>query len=429
MGNRDSASAGIGSRTAFVSAAGNSPWSSRSPRGLRVSGVLACRLPVAVLVSIVLASGAAGVSAQSLPSGWATTEIGAADGGGVDAGGDVFTVSGGGADIWDISDGFRFVFRPLTGDGVVTAQVASLHAVHEWTKAGVMIRETLAPGSTHASMVVTGANGLAFQRRVTPDGASTHTAGPASHAPAWVRLSRTGTTFTGSVSADVISWTTVGSEQISMASTVYVGLAVTSHATGQLATATFTDVSGSSAPPPSSVESRTLVFFRHGEKPEGGYGQITCQGLQRALALRHVLTNRFGTPQFIFAPNPLPKVGDPAGSFSYVRPLATVEPTAIAAGLPVNAEYGFSDVNGIRQALLAPELGGAMIFVAWEHARLVDIVQSVMDTFNSGVTVPAWTYADYDSLYIVRLTRNDAVTTAQFDREYQGLNGMPLGCP
>ena len=26
---------------------------------------------------------------------------------------------------------------------------------------------------------------------------------------------------------------------------------------------------------------KTIVFFRHGEKPSGGLGQLTCQGLNR----------------------------------------------------------------------------------------------------------------------------------------------------
>ena len=28
---------------------------------------------------------------------------------------------------------------------------------------------------------------------------------------------------------------------------------------------------------------QTIVFLRHGEKPSGGYGQLTCQGFNRAL--------------------------------------------------------------------------------------------------------------------------------------------------
>src|SRR5262245_29460317 len=74
---------------------------------------------------------------------------------------------------------------------------------------------------------------------------------------------------------------------------------------------------------------QTIVFFRHGEKPSCGYGQLTCQGLNRALALPAVLNAKFGNPDYLYAPNPAVKISDPAGSFYYVRPLATIEPTAI----------------------------------------------------------------------------------------------------
>ena len=121
----------------------------------------------------------------------------------------------------------------------------------------------------------------------------------------------------------------------------FVGLAVTSHAAGVITTATFAaaSISGNTAPPP--VATQTMVFLRHGEKPAGGFGQITCQGLRRALALPDVLIGRFGPPQYIFAPNPSPRIIDPGGPAHYVRPLATIEPTAIRLGMPVNAQYGF----------------------------------------------------------------------------------------
>ena len=81
---------------------------------------------------------------------------------------------------------------------------------------------------------------------------------------------------------------------------------------------------------------QTIVFFRHGEKPSGGYGQLTCQGLNRALALPGVLAAGFGRPNYLYAPDPTVKVPDAAGSFYYVRPLATIEPTAIRFGMPVS---------------------------------------------------------------------------------------------
>src|SRR3954463_4195806 len=148
---------------------------------------------------------------------------------------------------------------------------------------------------------------------------------------------------------------------------------------------------------------QTLVFFRHGEKPSGGYGQLTCQGLNRALALHSTLTRQFGTPQFMFAPNPLPAIGDPAGSFDYVRPLATIEPTAIRLGMPVNAQYGFSDITGLQNTLLSSTYASATVFIAWEHLKLQEVVQNIMNTYGSGITVPAWSSGDYDSLYVVRV--------------------------
>src|SRR4051812_11649881 len=85
------------------------------------------------------------------------------------------------------------------------------------------------------------------------------------------------------------------------------------------------------AVPRPALADQTIVLFRHGEKPADGLGQLTCQGLRRALALPDVLLPRFGTPDFLYAPNPGSKIDDRGGSFYYVRPLATIEPVAIRA--------------------------------------------------------------------------------------------------
>ena len=123
---------------------------------------------------------------------------------------------------------------------------------------------------------------------------------------------------------------------------------------------------------------QTIVFLRHGEKPSAGLGQLTCQGLNRALALPDVLTNKFGRPDFIYAPNPNVKISDPGGSFYYVRPLTTIEPTAIQAGLSVNSHYGFNEISGLQSLLIQSAKANTTIFVAWEHSYLVKIVQSIM---------------------------------------------------
>jgi len=141
----------------------------------------------------------------------------------------------GGTDIWGTADQFRFAYMRLDGDGSITVRVDSVAHSNEWAKAGVMIRESLSAGSTHASVVVTPASGVSFQRRVTAgsDSADTTEAGLA--APYWVRITRVGRTFTAERSADGVAWEPItataadSTVDISMSGTIYIGLAVTSH--------------------------------------------------------------------------------------------------------------------------------------------------------------------------------------------------------
>jgi hypothetical protein len=178
---------------------------------------------------------------------------------------------------------------------------------------------------------------------------------------------------------------------------------------------------------------QTIVFFRHGEKPSGGYGQITCQGFNRSLALPDVLLGKFGRPDVLYAPNPTVKVTDPAGSFYYVRPLATIEPLAVKLGMPVNTKYGYNAIATLQPALISTGYANATIFVAWEHLQLQKLVQNIMNAYGGQVTVPSWPSADFDSLYVVRVTyvASGSGTTPQasFHRDSEGLNGQPAACP
>ena len=118
---------------------------------------------------------------------------------------------------------------------------------------------------------------------------------------------------------------------------------------------------------------QTIVLFRHGEKPAGGLGQLTCQGLNRALALPQVLGAKFDRPSYLYAPNPSEKITDPAGSFFYVRPLATIEPVAVKFGVSVNTNYGYTDIASLQQRLITSTKANTTIFVAWEHQQLVKL--------------------------------------------------------
>jgi hypothetical protein len=180
-----------------------------------------------------------------LPAGWAHADIGAVPfPGDASATNGVFSVQGSGADVWGTADAFHFAYTTLTGDGTIIARVASVPTgVNAWVKAGVMIRESLTAGSAHGFMLVSASKGVAFQRRPAAGGTSVNSAGTLSAAPRWVKLQRAGTLFSAYESADGVTWTLVGTETIPMGTTVYAGLAVTSHTTAASATCTFDNVS------------------------------------------------------------------------------------------------------------------------------------------------------------------------------------------
>jgi beta-glucanase (GH16 family)/regulation of enolase protein 1 (concanavalin A-like superfamily) len=154
----------------------------------------------------------------------------------------VFTVAGSGADITGAADAFHFARMPASGDCDIRVRVASQGNTNTWAKAGVMIRESLAPGSKFALMAVTPGNGFRFQSRATTSGSATSSVagGSLNSAPNnWVRLTRTGSTFTGYKSVDGVNWTLVTSVTLTMGTDVYIGLPVCSHDNTVLSTVTF----------------------------------------------------------------------------------------------------------------------------------------------------------------------------------------------
>src|SRR5215469_2678944 len=151
------------------------------------------------------------------------------------------------------------------------------------------------------------------------------------------------------------------------------------------------DAAGQS-PAPSQTNVETIVFLRHGEKPPGGLGQLTCQGLNRALALPSVLISKFGKADYIFAPDPQGKVMEGGlRRFDYIRPLATIEPTAIRLGLPVCTDFGYKDIVGLQHELTKQQYHKALIFVAWEHYELARMVKNFVGAFGGNpAEVPEW---------------------------------------
>ena len=147
-----------------------------------------------------------------------------------------------------VTDSFNFAHQPLTGDGTITVRVISLTGEHanitnghgaqvggalapglaSWSKAGIIIKQSLHQGSAYAAMMVTGSNGVRMQYNYTGDTAGLPGKVSATD-PRWLRLTRSGDTITGYDSADGTHWTQVAAVTLpGLPATVQAGLFATS---------------------------------------------------------------------------------------------------------------------------------------------------------------------------------------------------------
>ena len=148
-----------------------------------------------------------------------------------------------------VTDTYYFVHRTLQGNGSITVYAGSLGGriqtgngnavsttdvigapgpVQPWAKAGLILTASTRPGSAYGAVMLTGAHGVRMQYDYTHDTAGSHAA-VAPTSPRWLRLTRSGTTLTGSESADGVRWTQIGAAHLaSLPVSVQAGLFVTS---------------------------------------------------------------------------------------------------------------------------------------------------------------------------------------------------------
>jgi hypothetical protein len=107
-----------------------------------------------------------------------------------------------------------------------------------------MVRNGTGESAAFAGVFRTPDNGVVFETRSTSRAAPESVGVAVGDWPVWVKLVRRANSFAAFYSTDGNRWTRIGeAETVPMATNVRAGLAVTSHDAGQLATATFTNVS------------------------------------------------------------------------------------------------------------------------------------------------------------------------------------------
>jgi hypothetical protein len=178
---------------------------------------------------------------NGLPAGWTDQDIGTPGlpgSGAFNAGSGVWAVTGSGSDVWSTADQFNFVSRDLAGDAVVLVQLSSLTFTAGHPKAGIMFRSTLGANAAYAFTFL-GSNTVALESRPSFGGSSVSIASANSSAPRWLKLKRTGNTFSSYSSPDGIGWNLLGATTFSMPASVKAGLAVCANNNGALNSAVF----------------------------------------------------------------------------------------------------------------------------------------------------------------------------------------------
>ena len=160
-----------------------------------------------------------------------------------------YTVNGSGEGTDGSADIFYFAYQTLAGDAQIMARLQSLQGGDpHLAEAGIMIRESLDPGSKQASLSVNVNTNVIFRRRLAANSLGIQYGFQGTNYLQgtnyiWLRLMRMGNTFVAHYSTNGLNWQYMWFTTMTMSNQVQVGLAVTAHHYGQLATAKFDNVS------------------------------------------------------------------------------------------------------------------------------------------------------------------------------------------
>ncbi len=159
-----------------------------------------------------------------------------------DGGTRTYRVTGGGANMWAGTDAFHYVWKKVSGDVSITADVEFVgegKVAHR--KAAILIRQSLDAGSAYADVALHG-DGLTSLQYRPAAGAETQEVRAEIKAPHRLRLERRGNQFTMWLGEPRGTLTRSGTATVELKDPVYIGVAVCSHDADVLETAVFSDV-------------------------------------------------------------------------------------------------------------------------------------------------------------------------------------------
>ncbi len=199
-------------------------------------------------------------SASACPSGWSCGDIGdPAVTGDQSLSGNTWTFEGAGSGIGPsgMTDQFHYVWTSTTGDTTVSTHITAQDDTNAGATAGVMMRADTSANAAYYGAFLTPGNGIEVMSRTGQGLPSVTLATISGAAPAYLRITRSGDTFSAYTSTDGASWAPVigGTVDIAnLAGTILDGEAVSSAtaAASSTVTADVLDVTGSAASPPTT---------------------------------------------------------------------------------------------------------------------------------------------------------------------------------
>ena len=220
------------------------------PRALFASAALVCLTAAAQNLGIFESHGDVG---ENPKAGSAAFESAAGE----------YRITGGGANMWAQADAFHYLWKRVSGDFAITADVRFIgDGVNAHRKAALVIRQSLEPGSAYADAAVHGDGLTSLQYRPELNAATLEKRSDLK-GPMRIRIERRGNRFTMLVGKPGEPLKAGEPVTLTLADPVYAGLGVCSHDVNVLETAVFSNVTVQALPPQQTqrrVRSKISIF-------------------------------------------------------------------------------------------------------------------------------------------------------------------------
>lgn len=162
----------------------------------------------------------------NIPFPWKKEDVGNGKmRGNVEFVGSVVKLFSGGRSVQEAEDACHFVYKPVKGDSEIVVRVLQVRRSGPHARAGIMMRELLAPEAKHVALSLTTGQGGQFTWREEAGASGQSLPRPGLVAPYYIKMRRDGDTFTGFRSANGRNWNVVHQVNVAMNPEIYVGLA------------------------------------------------------------------------------------------------------------------------------------------------------------------------------------------------------------